>query len=60
MKNYVIRYTVEYSIMIEAESEEAALAEANSIPLDEWEMVDISTEAEASLTRPAPRAAIWQ
>lgn len=49
MKNYIVRYSQEYSTVIEAESEEDAIQKADQLEIDDWDDLgssDIEAEAE--------------
>lgn len=46
LRRFLIRRNCEYSIEVDAETEEEAINEANSNPLDEWTQAWSPTEVE--------------
>lgn len=42
MKQFVVRFNVEFSLLVQAESELEAIEKANSIPTDDWDQKSTS------------------
>lgn len=46
MKRYRVRYTMDYEVVVEAESEDQAKDKASAIPQDKWEADEWPLHAE--------------